>query len=485
MSKSKGNVIDPNELIEEYGADTVRLFSLFAAPPEKDLEWSKQGVDGAYRFINRLYRYISTHLDTLNTEAPSGTLNESSLTLHRRIHQTVAKVSKNIETNFHFNTAISAVMELFNELTSMTGEKGENGLQPAIQRQAVQTILLLLSPIIPHFTAEMWQMVGGQEDISMALWPEYDEEAAQEEMLTIVIQINGKLRSKIEVPADIDDSNLQERALTDEKILHFLGDTPEKTLQMLQSCKEERPVAFQLFGSDTEIMARATTILNNFKPDIIDINMGCPVRKVTRKGAGAALMASPKRAEEIIRAVVQMSCAPVSVKFRRGVNENTANCIDFAQLAEDCGASAITVHGRTWSQAFTGNADWDCIAQVVEKVSIPVIGNGDIKSFHEAHQRLKHARCAAVMIGRGSLGNPWVFHPDGRPQNVAAIARGALRHLTLMEMYLPTDRLLGLIKNHAGRYFKDLPGSSRYRQKIYSCSSFSQLLEIVTSIAAR
>jgi leucyl-tRNA synthetase len=230
MSKSKGNVVDPNDLINEYGADTVRLFSLFAAPPEKDLEWSSQGVEGASRFLNRIFRYIAGQKDLLLScrdagEQPS---TDASRSLHRRIHQTIRKVSQNIDNNFHFNTAISAIMELFNVLSSTANT--DNGqteqIEAPIIRQAINTIILLLSPMVPHFCAEMWAACGNPGAIEQEPWPSFDEEAAKEDLLTIVVQINGKVRSRLQVPADSEDDALIEQALADEAIGKFIGIKP-------------------------------------------------------------------------------------------------------------------------------------------------------------------------------------------------------------------------------------------------------------------
>jgi leucyl-tRNA synthetase len=235
MSKSKGNVVDPNDLINDYGADTVRLFSLFAAPPEKDLEWSSQGVEGASRFLNRVFRYILQNRGTLLTadEMPTD-LTESGRKLQRRIHQTIRKVTQNIENNFHFNTAISAVMELFNALPSSNDNGQEERGETSVIRQAVNTIILLLSPMVPHFSAEMWEYCGNPLSIEQERWPTFDEEAAKEDMLTIVLQVNGKVRSRLQVPADIPDENLTERALSDENITKFIGSKPIKKMIVVQ-----------------------------------------------------------------------------------------------------------------------------------------------------------------------------------------------------------------------------------------------------------
>jgi leucyl-tRNA synthetase len=228
MSKSKGNVIDPHDLVERYGADTVRLFSLFAAPPERDLEWNDQGVEGAFRFLNRVYRFVYGRRDLLadRPEPLPTRLNDSERTLHRKTHQTIRKVGVDIETNFHFNTAISAVMELVNTLLTVTGEEAKDQIHPAVISEAVYAMLLLLYPMVPHFCEELWEMTGHTGSLALETWPTFDPEAAREEELTIVVQVNGKVRSRLQVAPEITDDDLQAKALVDERIINFVGDKP-------------------------------------------------------------------------------------------------------------------------------------------------------------------------------------------------------------------------------------------------------------------
>lgn len=229
MSKSKGNVVDPHDLIEKYGADTVRLFSLFAAPPERDLEWNAQGVEGASRFLNRVYRFITVNRNILSQQCEKPEeLNNESRDLNRKTHQTIKRVSENIENNFHFNTAISAIMELFNLLSSTVGTDNKTTLAHSILKEAVNNILVLLSPMVPHFAAEMWEILGNATSIEAQSWPAYDEEIAKEELLTIVIQVMGKVRSRLQVTADITEEALIEMALSDENALKFIGEKPVK-----------------------------------------------------------------------------------------------------------------------------------------------------------------------------------------------------------------------------------------------------------------
>jgi nifR3 family TIM-barrel protein len=256
---------------------------------------------------------------------------------------------------------------------------------------------------------------------------------------------------------------------------HGLVYQQTNTLKMLASIAEEKPVSFQLFGSDPEVMADAAEIMASFGPDMLDINMGCPVRKVTKRGAGAALMTDPGLAEAILTKVVSRVSIPITVKIRSGKDRQSINAPAFAQMLADSGASAITVHARTWSQGFSGNIDKEIITQVKKAVSIPVLGNGDVLSCLEGRQMIEETGCDGVMIGRGALGNPWIFQEAGRPQDIREVIAGAKAHLALIEEFLPADRVLGYIKNHMCRYFKGLPGSSTLRQRIFSAPNLAAL----------
>ncbi len=260
---------------------------------------------------------------------------------------------------------------------------------------------------------------------------------------------------------------------------HGLVYQQPNTLRMLASIPEERPTAFQLFGADPEVMANAAEIMASYGPDMLDINMGCPVRKVTKRGAGAALMTTPKLARAILRKIVARVQMPVTVKIRAGKNSQSINAPAFAKMLEETGASAITVHARTWSQGFSGHIDQEVIARVKEAVSIPVIGNGDILSCGDGQQMMAATGCDGVMIGRGALGNPWVFQNDGRPNELREILRVARMHLALIEEFLPAQRILGYIKNHMCRYFKELPGSSALRQKIFAAPDLISLKQLL------
>ena len=221
MSKSKGNVVDPSALVDRYGADTARLFSLFAAPPEKDLDWSDQGVDGSFRFLNRVWRLVHDRLELVKN---AGTVNPGKLvaeecTLRRTVHKTIKKVTEDIEESFHFNTAIAAVMELLNVLQSYAPSTPQAG---PVMREALESMVLLLAPFVPHVTEELWQRLGHATPLSGTSWPEYDRDAIVDDEQLVVVQVNGKLRSKITVAAGTGEDALKTLALSDDKVQPFL-----------------------------------------------------------------------------------------------------------------------------------------------------------------------------------------------------------------------------------------------------------------------
>ena len=235
MSKSKGNVVDPNDLIQEYGADTVRLFSLFAAPPERDLEWSSKGVEGSSRFLNRVYRLITSNHDRLDCSPEIPTeLSEQGKILHRKTHQTIQRVTDSIELNFHFNTAISGMMELVNVLSNAVTEDNRQEVEPPVIREAISVLLILLSPMVPHFSAEMWQIIGNKDSVEEQAWPHADSEAIKEDLVTIVIQVNGKVRSRLQVAPDITEESLVQLAHGDENTNKFIADKPIKKTIVIQ-----------------------------------------------------------------------------------------------------------------------------------------------------------------------------------------------------------------------------------------------------------
>ncbi|MGD8923472.1 MAG: leucine--tRNA ligase, partial [Syntrophobacterales bacterium] len=229
MSKSKGNVVDPGDLVERYGADTVRLFCLFASPPERDLEWSDRGVEGSARFLNRLWRLVYEERQALRGVTSydgSDPLEGELRALRRKTHQTIKKVTEDIDQRFHFNTAISAVMELVNAIYQFRSDDNHGPEAIPVLRLAVETALVLISPMIPHIADEMWEVLGHESSVVEEQWPQWDEEAIEEEKQLIVVQVNGKLRNRIYVSPSASNEEIQEAALTDERIKTFIGGQP-------------------------------------------------------------------------------------------------------------------------------------------------------------------------------------------------------------------------------------------------------------------
>jgi leucyl-tRNA synthetase len=237
MSKSKGNVVDPDEMIKAYGADTTRLFCLFAAPPERDLEWSDQGVAGSFRFLNRVWSLVREVWEPLRrAETFSGdgsTLPPPLKSLRQKVHQTIHRVTGDIEARFHFNTAIAALMELVNDLYKAREEQGDETLADprgaSVWREAIATLVLLLSPMVPHLAEELWHHLGRRSSVYLQPWPQADTAAMAVDTRLVVIQVNGKLRGKIEVPVDANDELIEQQALADERIRELLqGQTVKK-----------------------------------------------------------------------------------------------------------------------------------------------------------------------------------------------------------------------------------------------------------------
>jgi len=221
MSKSKGNTVDPSELIEQYGADTVRLFSMFAAPPEQSMEWSDSGVEGAHRFLRRLWKSLQTHLAAGNPEPldPSK-LSKPQEDLRRKTHQTIAKVSDDYGRRMTFNTAIAAVMELMNEVGKLAERDDPQGL--AVEREALEAAILLLAPVVPHITQSLWQSLGHETIPLDSPWPRVDESALSQAETEIVVQVNGKVRDKLQVPVDAPKEALEKLAQEQPKVRRFL-----------------------------------------------------------------------------------------------------------------------------------------------------------------------------------------------------------------------------------------------------------------------
>ena len=225
MSKSKGNVVSDDVIRDKYGADTGRLFELFAGPPEKDLEWSDQGVEGAYRFLTRLWRFTFEHREALVAARSDFSQNElpgDLRNLYRLIHRTIKKVTEDIESRFHFNTAIAAIMELFNALSASVQDGSKLEMGTPVIKAGLETIITMLYPFVPHVASELWESLDHRGGLDVVSWPKYSEAALEEEQLLIVVQVNGKVRGKITVSADVDQTQIESEALQDQKVRSFL-----------------------------------------------------------------------------------------------------------------------------------------------------------------------------------------------------------------------------------------------------------------------
>ena len=230
MSKSKGNTVDPEELINQYGADTVRLFSMFAAPPEQSMEWSDSGVAGAYRFLQRLWKAVEGHINAgTPSKLDAANLPQAQKDLRRKTHETIAKVSDDYGRRQTFNTAIAATMELLNEVSKLADRASPQGL--AVEREALETAILVLAPIVPHITQSLWQALGHKDIPLTASWPVLDESALVRSSIEIVVQVNGKVRSKLDAPIDAPQKTLEEMALAQDNVQRFLdGITVRKVI---------------------------------------------------------------------------------------------------------------------------------------------------------------------------------------------------------------------------------------------------------------
>ena len=260
------------------------------------------------------------------------------------------------------------------------------------------------------------------------------------------------------------------------------------TDKLLEISSKERPAAVQLFGSDPEIMSAMAARIEDGPFDIIDVNMGCPVPKVVGNGEGSALMRDPKRVEAILSAMVRALKKPVTVKFRKGFNDDEVNAVEIARIAESCGAAAVAVHGRTREQYYSGKADWEIIRRVKEAVSIPVIGNGDIFTPEDAKRMMEETGCDGVMVARGAKGNPWIFKrinhyldtgellpPPTMEEKKAMILRHAGMQVELKGEFTGIREM----RKHVAWYTAGCPGSSSLRNDVNLVETFEELKELI------
>ena len=262
----------------------------------------------------------------------------------------------------------------------------------------------------------------------------------------------------------------------------------KNTESLLTIHPQEGPVSLQLFGSDPKILSEMARQIEERPFSILDINMGCPVPKVVGNGEGSALMRQPKLVEEIVTAVVKAVKKPVTVKIRKGFNDTCVNAVEIARIAEQCGAAAVMIHGRTREQYYTGEADWEIIAKVKDKLSIPVIGNGDIKDGASAEAILRRTGCDGIMVGRAARGNPWIFRqiaaylqdgtvlPAPEKEEIRAMI---LRHAKMQLEYKGEYTGIREMRKHVSWYTAGMPDSARLRRTVNMVESFAALEELV------
>ncbi len=268
------------------------------------------------------------------------------------------------------------------------------------------------------------------------------------------------------------------------KGLHYNN---KNTKQMLVVDSRERPIAFQLFGSDSDILANMAKAIEEYA-DIIDINMGCPAPKIVKNGEGSALMKEPKKIGQIVKAVSSAVTKPVTIKIRKGFDKNSLNALEVAKIAEQNGAAAIAVHGRTREQYYSGVADWDIIKQIKENLKIPVIGNGDITTPKKAKAIFEQTGCDAIMIGRAAQGNPWIFEQINHylqtdellcEPNINEKIQMAIRHANMLVDFKGEYIGIREMRKHIAWYTKGLPTSSKLRKEINLITNLDEMVEML------
>ena len=265
----------------------------------------------------------------------------------------------------------------------------------------------------------------------------------------------------------------------------------EKSRELLVLSDKERPAAVQLFGNEPDVMAEAAKIAMEYHPDIIDINMGCPAPKIVNNGCGSALMKDPELCGKLVSAVKKAVPVPVTVKIRKGWDKNSVNAVNVAEICEASGADAVAVHGRTREQQYMPSADWEIIRQVKKAVHIPVIGNGDITSAGSAAKMMEQTGCDLVMIGRGALGDPWIFSEINRligfdrpslPVSAAEKITVMLRHIRIMCEYKGEALAMREARKHAAWYLKGMKGAAALRKKAVELNTYDDLIALCKEI---
>ncbi|MDN5316705.1 MAG: tRNA-dihydrouridine synthase [Thermoanaerobacterium sp.] len=261
--------------------------------------------------------------------------------------------------------------------------------------------------------------------------------------------------------------------------------------EFLTDIDDDENVALQIFGSDSYIMGEIAKRLNASNAKVIDINMGCPTPKIVKNGDGSALMLKPELAESVIKAVVKNSIKPVTIKIRKGWDDDHINAVEIAKMAENCGVKAVAVHGRTREQFYSGNADWDIIKKVKDNLKIPVIGNGDVFSPEDAKRMIDETGCDAVMVGRGAEGNPWIFKRILHYLNTGEILPEPtvsekidmiLRHFDMMIEYKGEHIGILEMRKHIAWYLKGIRGSSKIKQMVFTMSNYKEIKDLLLSI---